>query len=190
MKKLVLVSALSLALAACGGSETPPAADNTAPAPAPAASAPAPAASGSTAASAPAASAPASGAATAAQGQCEATVTSNDQMKYDIDKITVDSSCKEFKITLKNAGTGMEHNLVVAKAADMDGIGKDGAGNQAGGYLKAGDSRVIVATKMIKAGGSETITLDATKLEKGGQYKFFCTFPGHIALMNGAVEVK
>jgi azurin len=34
------------------------------------------------------------------------------------------------------------------------------------------------------------VKFDTSKLEAGGDYSFFCTFPGHISMMKGKVIVK
>lgn len=188
---LGLISAAVLTLAACGGEAPAPAAP-AAPASevAPvvsevAASVEAPAAS--EASSAPAAAAPAA-------GECSVTISSNDAMQYDTKEITVKSSCGQFTVNLKHAGTqpvaAMGHNVVVAKAADKNGIVADGAtAGAAAGYLKAGDERVIAATKLIGGGEETSVTFDTAKLTKDGSYEFFCTFPGHLAMMTGKVNV-
>jgi len=52
-------------------------------------------------------------------------------MKYNTGEIAISKTCKNFNITLKNTGTlpktAMGHDLVIAKAADVDAIVSDGA---------------------------------------------------------------
>ena len=97
------------------------------------------------------------------------------------------------KITLrfKNNATVAStlHNWVLAASASAaDGIAADGiAAGEAAGYVKAADNRVIVKTKMIKGGETDSITFDAPK---AGTYTFVCTFPGHAALMKGTLTIK
>ncbi|UOP04669.1 azurin [Conchiformibius kuhniae] len=170
MKTHISLLAAALMLAACGGEEPAKPAEN--PAAPPAASAP------STAVHVPA--------------ECVFTVSSDDSMKFDTKEIQVKSSCKDFAITLKNAGkqpkAAMGHNLVITKAADKDGVGADGtAAGADNDYLKAGDGRVIGATKLLGGGEEDTLVLNVSKLAKGEDYVFFCTFPGHSASMNGKV---
>jgi azurin len=57
------------------------------------------------------------------------------------------------------------------------------------GYLKAGDSRVIAATEMIGGGESTSVTFAVSKIRDGGPFQFFCSFPGHAALMKGTISV-
>lgn len=178
---LALISAAVIGLAACSQEPAAPAAE-------------APAASEAPAAEAPAASeaAPADTAAAPAAGNCAATVESNDNMQFNTKDIQVSKACKEFTITLKHTGTqpkaSMGHNLVIAKAEDMDGVFKDGVGAADTDYVKPDDARVIAHTKLIGGGEESSLTLDPAKLADG-DYKFACTFPGHGALMNGKVTL-
>ncbi|GAA4337029.1 azurin [Pigmentiphaga soli] len=132
--------------------------------------------------------------AAALAADCSATITGNDQMQFDKKDISVPKSCKTFKVTLKHSGTMarnvMGHNWVLSKAADMQPIVNDGmAAGLDKNYLKPGDARVIAATKVIGGGQSDTVEFDVAKLQAGGQYAFFCSFPGHVALMKGTVTL-
>ena len=49
--------------------------------------------------------------------------------------------------------------------------------------LSNNDSRILGATRLIEAGGKET--LDLTAPEQEGSYEFVCTFPGHWSIMRG-----
>ena len=188
---LALISAAVIGLSACSQEASKPA-EPTAPT-ASAASEAAPA----SAESAPPADAPASEAASTAAapaaGNCATTVESNDNMQFNTKDIQVSKACKEFTITLKHTGTqpksGMGHNIVISKAEDMDGILKDGAAAGAdAAYVKAGDARVVGHTKLIGGGEETSVTVDPAKLADGS-YKFYCSFPGHGALMNGTVTL-
>ncbi|WP_196427786.1 azurin [Neisseria meningitidis] len=177
---LALISAAVIGLAACSQEPAAPAAEATAASEAPAAEA----------ASAP--EAPAGDAAAPVAGNCETTVEANDNMQFNTKDIQVSKACKEFTITLKHTGTqpkaSMGHNLVIAKAEDMDGVFKDGVGAADTDYVKPDDARVVAHTKLIGGGEESSLTLDPAKLA-GGEYKFACTFPGHGALMNGKVTL-
>lgn len=127
--------------------------------------------------------------------ECKATVDSNDMMQFTSKTIEVDKSCKTFTVELKHIGTlpknVMGHNLVVSKASDVQGIATDGMG--AGidkDYLKEGDARIIAHTKVIGGGETTSLTFDATKLDAAEKYKFFCSFPGHVAMMQGDLILK
>jgi azurin len=85
----------------------------------------------------------------------------------------------------------MGHNWVLAKEADAQPVATDGIG--AGidkNYLKEGDARVIAHTKVIGAGEKDSVTFDVSKLDAAEKYAFFCTFPGHISMMKGAIVLK
>ena len=127
--------------------------------------------------------------------ECAVDVESTDQMTFNTQAISVSKSCKTFTVNLKHTGslpkTAMGHNWVLSKTADMPGVATDGisAGPDAS-YLKAGDERVIAYTDLIGGGESTSVTFDVSKLAAGEDYSFFCSFPGHAALMKGTLQVK
>ena len=47
------------------------------------------------------------------------------------------------------------------------------------------DKRVIAHTKVIGGGQTTSVTFPTSKLVKGGDYTFFCSFPGHYGQMRG-----
>jgi azurin len=80
---------------------------------------------------------------------------------------------------------------VVSKEADMQPIATDGL--SAGidkQYLKEGDARIIAHTKIIGAGETDSLKIDVSKLDPAAKYGFFCSFPGHISMMKGAITLK
>ena len=191
-RHMLTASVLAIALAACGNSPAPeaPAAD-AAPVEPAAATEPAPV----EAAPAPAEAAPAAttGSKPAVVADCATTIEGNDAMQYNADSITIPASCSQFTVNLKHVGklavNVMGHNFVVAKEADMAGINADGMA-VAPEHLKDGDARVVAHTKMIGGGESASVTFDVAKIKDGGPYKFFCSFPGHFALMQGSLQVQ
>ena len=188
---LALISAAVIGLSACSQEASKPAEASAPTASAASEAAPAPAES-TPPADAPASEA-ASTAAAPAAGNCATTVESNDNMQFNTKDIQVSKACKEFTITLKHTGTqpksGMGHNIVISKAEDMDGVLKDGATAGADAdYVKAGDARIVGHTKLIGGGEETSVTVDPAKLADGS-YKFYCSFPGHGALMNGTVTL-
>ena len=207
MKIYLGLIAAALSLSACGGGEqqaAAPAPASAAPAPAseasaaPVEAAPAsapvesstPAATSTTDSSAPAANEAAT--APAASAECSAVITSDDAMKYDPKEITIKSSCKQYTITLKHVGkmpaAAMGHNVVIAKAADVQGVLADGAAaTDKQDYVKPDDARVVGHTKLIGGGEESSVTIDTAKLAKGEAYEYFCSFPGHYAMMNGKI---
>jgi azurin len=127
--------------------------------------------------------------------ECSVDVDSTDQMMFNTKAIAIDKTCKTFTVNLGHSGSlpknVMGHNWVLSKTADAQPIATDGL--SAGidkQYLKEGDARVIAYTKIIGAGEKDSVTFDVSKLEAGQDYTFFCSFPGHIAMMKGAVTLK
>lgn len=198
IRTAVLAAACALALSACGNdtappaapAETPPATDTTAADQAPVTPAE------------PAATTPAPAGDTAMPGtdpavvaDCATTIDSTDAMQYDADSIAVPASCSEFTIHLTHSGqmpvAAMGHNVVISSQADMAGVIADGMGAGVDGdYVKAGDARVVAHTGLIGAGEQTSVTFDVSKLQSGGPYVFFCSFPGHAALMKGSIAVQ
>ena len=126
--------------------------------------------------------------------ECSVTIDSTDAMKYDRDAIEVSKSCTEFTVTLTHSGklakNVMGHNWVLSEAAAMQAIVRDGAAaGLDNGYLKPGDERVLAATDMIGGGEQTGATFQVSVLEEGKDYQFFCSFPGHMALMKGSVTL-
>lgn len=134
-------------------------------------------------------------AAPAQAATCSATVDSNDAMQFTTKEITVPKSCKQFAVTLKHVGklpvTVMGHNFVVARTADIAGVAADGMkAGAAANYVKAGDARVVAASKLVAGGQSTTVNIPVGKLKAGEAYTFVCTFPGHSATMRGTFAIK
>lgn len=123
--------------------------------------------------------------------ECAVTVTGNDSMQFDTKAITVGKACKTFKVTLKHSGklakNVMGHNWVLTKTEDSQAVATAGLSEIDKDYLKPGDTRIIAHTKLIGGGESTTVDLPLDKVTKGGNYLFFCSFPGHIALMKGTL---
>jgi azurin len=188
-RHVLVASALALALSACGQSPAPSAEPPVAAPATEAAAVPAPAEA------APVAPAPvaATGSKPATVVDCATTIEGNDAMQYNADSITIPASCTQFTINLKHAGAMavnvMGHNVVVAKEADMAGIAADGMA-VAPEHVKPDDARIIAHTKMLGGGETASVTFDVAKVKDGGPFKFFCSFPGHMALMQGSLQVQ
>ncbi|RDJ00470.1 azurin [Dyella solisilvae] len=125
---------------------------------------------------------------------CSTTIEGNDAMQYNQKSIEVPKTCKQFTVTLKHTGklpkASMGHNWVLGTAADQTGIIADGM--KAGAdqnYVKPDDARVIAHTKLVGGGESDSVTLSVAKLKAGESYAYFCTFPGHAALMKGTLTL-
>jgi azurin len=121
---------------------------------------------------------------------CKVTLESNDQMKFNVHELIVPTECTEVEVTLRHSGQlsarAMGHDWVLAKDSDMSAIVNAGlAAGAARGYLPANDRRIIAATKIVGGGESDTIKFSTNALVQGIQYAFFCTAPGHSAVMRG-----
>lgn len=196
IKMSLLTGACVLALSACG-EKSPSPADPTATPPAaaadtmpaettPPASETSPAAASMT---------PEKGSKVAVVANCETEIEGNDAMQYNVNSITVPASCTDFKITLKHTGkmpvAAMGHNVVVTTSEDMSKVGADGmAAGLTENYVKSGDAAVIANTKMIGGGETTSVSFAVSKIQGAGPYKFFCSFPGHAALMTGTITVE
>ncbi len=129
-----------------------------------------------------------------AKADCAFELDAGANMAFSMQEMSAAKSCSEITVTLKNTGTlpanAMGHNWVLSKADDLQPVAIDG---QSAGidndYVKPGDERVIAYTSII--GGDETtsVTFSVADLEVGGSYMFFCTFPGHWAIMQGKFTV-
>jgi azurin len=126
--------------------------------------------------------------------QCDLEIEGNDAMQFNKNSIAVPQSCKQFTVKLKHVGklpkASMGHNWVLSRTADMQGVVTDGL--QAGldkNYIKAGDTRVIAHTKVVGGGETDSVTFPVGKLKAGEAYSFFCSFPGHSAIMKGTLTL-
>ncbi|MEX1033772.1 MAG: azurin [Cellvibrionaceae bacterium] len=127
--------------------------------------------------------------------ECSVTVDSNDVLQYDTDAITVNSDCQEFTVNLTHSGklakNVMGHNWVLSQAEDVQGIASDGiTAGLDNNYLMPDDERVIAATAIIGGGEMTSVTFPVGVLEAGTNYTFFCSFPGHSAVMQGTLLLE
>ena len=132
-------------------------------------------------------------AAFAADKVCKLEIAGNDAMQYDKKELTVAADCTQVELTLTHTGklpaAAMGHNWVLVKTADVTAVAN--AGMSAGlpnNYLTPNDPRVIANTKTIGGGQSASVTFPTSKLTKGGDYSFICTFPGHYVIMKGVFK--
>lgn len=121
---------------------------------------------------------------------CKVAIGSNDAMQFDTAEIKLAGDCTKVELTLTHAGrrpvTAMGHNWVLAKTADFRPLAIAGQrASAADSYLPRDDERIIAHTKLVGGGESTTISFPTSKLAKGGDYTFFCSFPGHWNLMKG-----
>jgi len=129
----------------------------------------------------------------AADKVCAVEISGNDAMQFDKKEIAVAADCTQVEVTLKHSGKmpaqGMGHNWVLAKTADVAGISSDGmTAGLPNDYIKKGDARVIAHTKVIGGGQTTSVKFATSALKAGESYTFFCSFPGHSAIMKGAFK--
>ena len=129
----------------------------------------------------------------AADKVCKLDINSTDQMSFDKKELAVAADCTSVELTLHHTGklavAQMGHNWVLTKTADAQAVANDGlAAGVANDHIKKGDARVIAHTKLIGGGQTTSVTFPTSALTKGGAYTFFCSFPGHIALMKGTLK--
>ncbi|MFT0548370.1 azurin [Allopusillimonas ginsengisoli] len=126
---------------------------------------------------------------------CSVTVESNDAMQYNTKEIVIDKTCKEFTVKLLHVGklpaAAMGHNWVLTKEADKQAVATEGmTAGAANDYVKGDDPRVLAHTKVIGGGEETEVTFDVAKLSAAEKYSFFCSFPGHYAIMHGVVKLS
>ena len=131
----------------------------------------------------------------AAADDCSLSIESNDQMKFNTSEIVLPKSCEEVSITLTHTGklpkAVMGHNIVITQKSDeADTIRDGGLAGAASHYVKEDDERVIASSELIGGGESTTFTIKPSDLKPEQDYTFFCSFPGHAALMKGTVKVE
>ena len=158
-------------------------------APPPAAAAAAPAAPG---AAAPAATVAAPAAPAASLPVLEITIKPDaaNPLAYDTKTISAKAGQK-IKLTFNNTHPTLPqpHNIVIGKQGTKDkmmAIAMSGMTLVDKGYIP--DSPDILAhTGLIQPTKSETIEFT---VPAAGDYPYFCTFPGHVAIMNGTLTAQ
>lgn len=123
---------------------------------------------------------------------CEISIEGNDMLQFNKKEIAIGAGCTEVTLTLKHTGqlprAQMGHNVVITSTGDFQDVAQ--AGIQAGldnQYVVPGDERVLATTDVIGGGEETSVTFDVSGWDKSGDYTFFCSFPGHSAIMNGKV---
>ena len=121
---------------------------------------------------------------------CPLAIEGNDLMKYNLAEMKVAPDCTEVEVTLKHVGklakATMGHNWVLSKTIDFQALANAGiAAGPDKDYLPPNDARIIAHTKVIGGGETTSVKFPVSKLTKGGDYTFFCSFPGHYGLMRG-----
>lgn len=126
--------------------------------------------------------------------ECTIDIEGNDAMQYNVKEIEVSKSCDEVTLNFKHVGNlpkvAMGHNVVISKASEAQAIATEAAAaGPAKDYLNEEDERIVVHTKMLGGGEEDSITFKPSVFEEGEEYTFFCSFPGHFAIMKGNVKL-
>ena len=134
-------------------------------------------------------------AAPALADECHLSIESNDLMQYNAPQLTAPASCPEVEVTLHHIGkqpaTVMGHNWVLSRTKDASAIANLGmSAGMKSNYLPKGDARVIAATPLVGGGESATVKFSTGNLKPGENYTFFCSAPGHIAMMKGRFVLR
>ena len=130
-----------------------------------------------------------------AQGQeCTQVIEGNDLIQFNVPEIRVSADCGDVTVTLRHVGqlaaNVMGHNWVLTATADYMPLATVAATAGPPEYLPADDPRIIVATGMVGGGEETSVTFSLSGLEPGGDYTYFCSFPGHYILMNGKFVIE
>jgi len=135
------------------------------------------------------------GTAPALADACHIDIDANDQMQFSQRELAAPAACTEVELTLHHTGklpaAVMGHNWVLTRSKDATAVATLGA---AAGlphdYLPVGDARIIGATRLVGGGQSASVKFNTTGLKPGEDYTYFCSAPGHIAVMKGRFILK
>ena len=129
-----------------------------------------------------------------AADSCEQVIEGNDMLQFNLKEMKVSAACGSVTVTLKHTGVMaaeiMGHNWVLTSDADFMPVATAAA--EAGlenNYVPAGDDRVLAATSIIGGGKETSVTFSIGSFSAGDDYTFFCSFPGHYAIMKGSFKV-
>ena len=117
-------------------------------------------------------------------------ITGNDQMQFDKKELRVKEG-QQVELTLIHSGKmtkeAMGHNFILLKqGTDMTAFGEEALNAKEADYIPESDA-IIVHTRLLGGGQMDVITFDAPAK---GTYDFLCSFPGHVALINGKFIVE
>ena len=129
-----------------------------------------------------------------ANPNCTIKLKGDDRMQFDLKSATVSASCATINIELAHVGKmlilAMGHNVVISATKDVSALAAAGIkAGAAAGYVPKADPRIIAATPTIGGGATTRAKFAGKKLKAGGDYSFFCSFPGHSSIMKGKLVV-
>ncbi len=125
-----------------------------------------------------------------AQADTELSVTGTDELTFEPDEFTVPAG---EEVTLELTSGGVEHDLVVADAAEVGHVGEEGHGDhdadedgmENGDDHAEGENDLHVA----HADANESVT-GTFQIDEPGTYEVYCSVPGHReAGMTATLEV-
>ena len=125
---------------------------------------------------------------------CEQIIEGNDALQFNSKSMMVSASCESVTVTLNHTGqlpaNIMGHNWVLTKSSDFMPVAQaGGAAGLENDYVPQNDSRVIAYSKIIGGGDSTSVTFSTSDLSSDESYTFFCSFPGHYAIMQGSFSL-
>lgn len=130
-----------------------------------------------------------------AQDNCSIDLKGGDDMKFDKQSITVSAACDTITVNLEHVGKlpaqAMGHNVVISPSASYMSAAQDGM--KAGldnDYVQPDDARVIAHTEIVGGGEKTSVSFPGSALTAGDAYTFYCSFPGHWAIMKGTLIVE
>lgn len=121
---------------------------------------------------------------------CAVTIEATDLMTFNLKTIRVPGDCAQLRVVLKHVGRmpaqAMGHNWVLTETRHHREVGLAG-GRMAlpDDFLPRDDARVIAHTRVIGGGQATEVVFPTSRLRKGGDYTYFCSFPGHWNMMKG-----
>ena len=129
-----------------------------------------------------------------AEDSCEQVIEGNDMLQFNLKEMKVSAACGSVTVTLKHTGVMaaeiMGHNWVLTSDADFMPVATAAAGaGLENNYVPVGDDRVLAATSIIGGGEETSVTFSIGSFSAGDEYTFFCSFPGHYAIMKGSFKV-
>ena len=129
-----------------------------------------------------------------AADSCEQVIEGNDMLQFNLKEMKVSAACDSVTVTLKHTGVMaaeiMGHNWVLTSDSNFMPVATAAAGaGLENNYVPVGDDRVLSATSIIGGGEETSVTFSIGNLTAGDDYTFFCSFPGHYAIMKGSFKV-
>lgn len=123
---------------------------------------------------------------------CALSIDSDDRMQFSQSQLRVAADCTQVELTLRHTGklsaAAMGHNWVLTRSADFQAVANAGMrAKLTDSYLPPKDPRVLAFTPVIGGGQATSVRFATARLRKGETYTFFCSVPGHWAMMKGTL---